>query len=268
MEGVFNMNKNKENNLKYTVIPVGRAKDIRGQKFGRLTVVDRVDNNKSGTNWLCECECGNKDFFISANLVSGDTKSCGCLRQEEYRDKALSYVGVKFNDLTVVKPTKEIKGNKRQYLLRCVCGTFCYGDIANLNNGNKKSCGCLLTGFITKMNKEKDVRLEKHPRWITGLTDKQRLDMYRMTNKDSINNWRNQVYQRDNHTCQLCNNRGGTLNAHHLNAWNAYPDERFDIDNGITLCTDCHTTFHKEYGYGNNTKEQFNEYLNTIPTLF
>lgn len=72
------------------------------------------------------------------------------------------------------------------------------------------------------------------------------------------------MFKRDDYACQLCSTRVGTLNAHHLNAWNSHPDERFDIDNGVTLCTDCHTNFHKEYGYGNNTKEQFSEFRGTI----
>ena len=53
---------------------------------------------------------------------------------------------------------------------------------------------------------------------------------------------------------------GVNLNAHHLNGWNAFPEQRFDLDNGVTLCTDCHKDFHSQYGYGDNTREQFNEY--------
>ena len=50
------------------------------------------------------------------------------------------------------------------------------------------------------------------------------------------------------------------LNAHHLDGWNWCKDKRFKTSNGITLCEDCHVEFHKEYGYGNNTKEQFQEF--------
>lgn len=50
------------------------------------------------------------------------------------------------------------------------------------------------------------------------------------------------------------------VNAHHLYSWKSYPLLRFDIDNGITLCKKCHINFHKKFGYGNNTKEQFIEY--------
>lgn len=45
-----------------------------------------------------------------------------------------------------------------------------------------------------------------------------------------------------------------------------YPDLRYDIENGITLCDVCHKGFHKKHGYGRNTKEQFREYLCSVQT--
>lgn len=74
--------------------------------------------------------------------------------------------------------------------------------------------------------------------------------------------WRQEVYERDNYTCQCCgDNKGGNLNAHHLNGYNWDKEHRTDIDNEITLCEKCHKEFHDLYGRGNNTKEQFKEFL-------
>jgi 5-methylcytosine-specific restriction endonuclease McrA len=77
--------------------------------------------------------------------------------------------------------------------------------------------------------------------------------------------WRLAVYERDNYTCQCCgDSKGGNLNAHHLDSHDWAKDKRLDLDNAITLCVNCHTDFHMTYGYGNNTKEQFEEYMNVI----
>jgi predicted phage replisome organizer len=57
--------------------------------------------------------------------------------------------------------------------------------------------------------------------------------------------WRQSVFIRDDFTCQICGERGGHLEAHHKKAWAYYPSERYDIDNGITLCKICHKKIHK-----------------------
>lgn len=74
--------------------------------------------------------------------------------------------------------------------------------------------------------------------------------------------WRNAVFERDSYACQICrDDTGGNLNAHHLNGWDNYIEQRYDVGNGTTLCENCHKAFHKEYGYGNNTVSQFEEFL-------
>ena len=64
-----------------------KAKNIIGEKFGRLTVIERIANGKNGqSRWLCRCECGNLKEVQYSNLQSGQVKSCGCLRQEVTRE--------------------------------------------------------------------------------------------------------------------------------------------------------------------------------------
>ena len=62
--------------------------DLTGQKFGKLTVLKRVENDKRRRiQWLCECECGNKAVVRGDRLRSGNTKSCGCLRGKRIKGK-------------------------------------------------------------------------------------------------------------------------------------------------------------------------------------
>ena len=61
-----------------------KVKNLVGQKFGRLTVVELDKSKKrNGTYWLCKCDCGNTSIVRSDSLISGNTKSCGCLASEQ-----------------------------------------------------------------------------------------------------------------------------------------------------------------------------------------
>ena len=59
---------------------------LKGKKFGRLTAIKRVPNDKWGNiMWLCKCNCGTEIITREGSLRSGHTRSCGCLRRENAR---------------------------------------------------------------------------------------------------------------------------------------------------------------------------------------
>lgn len=57
---------------------MGKFIDLTGQKFGRLTAIER----EKGSKWLCECDCGNIKIVSAEHLKCGHTKSCGCLKNK------------------------------------------------------------------------------------------------------------------------------------------------------------------------------------------
>ena len=52
--------------------------------------------------------------------------------------------------------------------------------------------------------------------------------------------WRNLVFERDDYTCQECEQRGGYLHADHIKPFALHPKLRLSVDNGKTLCIPCH----------------------------
>lgn len=59
-----------------------RKLDLTGQRFGRLTVIDEAPKKDKYIRWNCVCDCGNHIEVSTRDLRRGDTKSCGCLQQE------------------------------------------------------------------------------------------------------------------------------------------------------------------------------------------
>ena len=61
---------------------MGEFKDLTGQRFGRLTVIELAIIKGENTFWKCKCDCGKCCIVTRRNLKSGNTKSCGCLHAE------------------------------------------------------------------------------------------------------------------------------------------------------------------------------------------
>lgn len=84
-------------------------------------------------------------------------------------------------------------------------------------------------------NAKKSLPREKNPNW---LGDRKMLKRPRTSYEG--NKWRKAVFERDNYTCQECGKHGGKLNAHHIVGYYENEEERWNVDNGITLCVPCH----------------------------
>lgn len=63
--------------------------DISGQRFGRLVAIRQSENKGGFTQWECACDCGNRVVTYTNGLRSGHAKSCGCLKAEKAKQRAI-----------------------------------------------------------------------------------------------------------------------------------------------------------------------------------
>ena len=89
---------------------------------------------------------------------------------------------------------------------------------------------------ISKFQRENPRRGGLSYNWSGGTGTERHKDMGKFEYKD----WRKAVFSRDDFTCQVCDVRGGHLHADHIKTWADYPELRYDVDNGRTVCRACH----------------------------
>lgn len=193
-----------------------------------------------------------------------DVSPCGRIKYYE----ALGY--------TIPRVLQNCKGTKYYAVPR---GTTIRVKVSDLPKGSHVNIVCICDGcgkIIEMMYKQytkcnhngkiyclscaaKEYRSgENHYQWKHNKSDEERV---KGRDYHEYDEFIKRVLCRDNFTCQCCGATNCKLNVHHLNGYDWYIEGRIDDTNGISLCENCHKNFHSIYGYGNNTKEQFEEWI-------
>lgn len=90
----------------------------------------------------------------------------------------------------------------------------------------------------------KNNKVKYHWNWKGGITN----NNHAVRQSFEMKKWRRLVFERDKFYCQSCYDKGGELNAHHIKSFANFPNKRFDVNNGITLCRPCHIATHSKKG--------------------
>jgi len=218
---------------------------------GCLLLSNHYDNSSQKLNYICSC--GEKDSKSLTHFKRG--QRCDKCASIKRREKHLKYdIEIckelfKENDCVLLEDEYLFCDKPMKYI--CSCGNESKITLMNFLRGARcKVCSIEKRSgeFHWKYNHELTLEERKLGRNIIG-----------------YNAWRTLTYERDNYTCQCCgDDTGGNLNAHHLDGYDRCKEKRVDVDNGITLCENCHIkdadSFHKLYGFGGNTLIQFKQW--------
>lgn len=136
-----------------------QLRNLQGQKFGKLTVLEKAPNKHGHVYWICQCDCGSpKKTIASTSLLSGKIQSCGCyqkqIRHEKSNKPILDLTGQLFGKLIALKPLEQRNANGCViWQCKCDCGNI-KNVPSNLLIQNKvSSCGCLCSKGEEKIKK-------------------------------------------------------------------------------------------------------------------
>lgn len=212
------------------------AKELYSIKNGGLTADKILPGSNKKIWWICDK--GHEWCTSPNNRVNGGTNCPYCVGNVRLN---IEFIGSKFEEEDCILLTKEYINSKQK--LDYICPNRHEHSIrwSCWQQGNR----CPTCDIINRSG-------ENHYNWLDGITPFH--SQIRSWLEKKIN-WRFQVFVRDKYTCQKCgDSQGGNLNAHHLiplsdiiEYFNITTIEEaktclllFDINNGITLCEDCH----------------------------
>lgn len=247
-----------------------------GEVFNQLTITEMLPNS------MCraKCTCGKEIVINTSRLVSGNTKSCGCLKvilSDHAKTVAASrrkpLDGQIFGYLTALHYDHFDSAKKcSMYKCRCICGNEVLVKRSYLVNGEVSSCGCKTASTLSLAKGGTGIPYEhvSISEMIRGLP--------------RYAAWRSEVFKKYNYTCDVTGTRGGTLVVHHKIPLNIlvsqnnitketlaqYDSLIFDVSNGIVLSEEVHIMFHSMYGHSDidgTLFEQFKHIYTGLETI-
>lgn len=205
--------------------------------------------SKDKLDFICSCGAAASIAFDKFR-VGQRCVNCRGKRAGEKMRLSYDFVKRRFAEGGCELLSKEYEAFHEKLRYKCSCGKEAYIAYAKFQAGQR--CKYCKSDRISAKT-----RGSLNPAYKADKTDEQRIKDRKFP---EYLEWRRKVYERDDYACQTCGMRGRTLNAHHIQSYAKFPELRTDIDNGITLCADCHKEYHRKIEHNTATLEGWADY--------
>ena len=275
---------------------MGKFIDLTGQKFNRLTVIERAnDKDYKRPHWVCKCECGTIKIVYGGHLKNGSIKSCGCYNSEVVKKRNEELWK---NDNFRQRRSEDMKNlwQDEDFRKKGIERTKKLNEELWQDEDFRKMHSNRMKKMANEMWHDEDFKQmqsgrigNKNPNYKGGIT----LIAKHLRNLNIIRQWRKDTYIRENSKCQLTGKHvhGGNSDVHHLYSFNMIVKEAHDLyniqikenvseyteeelklleeyvaschidtSNAVLLSEEVHSLFHTIYGCKNNTPEQYIEF--------
>jgi 5-methylcytosine-specific restriction endonuclease McrA len=188
----------------------GKPGSMQGKKHTKATLRKM---SLAANNHKSDCQC------ISCRSKRGEY-----MTPEIKQKLRMMHLGKKHTKETIKKMTK------RKHAPDCICVT-CLAKRHELTEEIRKKMSSAQKGKR---------RGPLASNWKGGVSELSHL----LRTSSDYKEWRKTVFERDHYTCAVCNKYGKRICVHHIIPLKVAPLFRYDLSNGITLCTDCHKNIH------------------------
>lgn len=199
---------------------------IAAKKIG-ISFEEYVEKNKT-SKWCTSCKSWNSFSQFNIDNSRGDKRSAKCHKCTRSKNPYASLKGrvSTFKGKHHTEKTKKILSDQRK--------------------GNKSPMEGKKHSLETRIKISKILRVRgAKGKDCHSYKDGKMVERKGIRRSNDYKRWRFDVFARDKFTCQKCgDNKGGNLNAHHIKHFADYPELRFELSNGITLCEPCHKQEH------------------------
>lgn len=211
-------------------------------------------SHKTISNWKIRFEIGNKEYDKTVKscsecgddikrrpqLFEGEHHFCSSDCEREFKNQKIEFKCDFCNSESKKVPSQV---NDKNF-----CSVECR---TSFYSGEKHGMSNRMSIKCDQCNKEFS-RPESHINANNNFCDKECYYEYLTCNDDRNSNeakqWRNEIRNRDNWTCQDCKEKRENIEAHHIEKWRENEDLRFCLDNGVSLCPECHYLRHELNG--------------------